>query len=36
MQILCVIPARLGANRLPRKPLRLLSGEPLVRHVARR
>lgn len=34
--ILCVIPARLGASRLPRKPLRLLSGEPLVRAVARR
>ena len=34
--ILCVIPARLGSSRLPRKPLRLLSGEPLVRVVARR
>jgi 3-deoxy-manno-octulosonate cytidylyltransferase (CMP-KDO synthetase) len=34
--ILCVIPARLGSSRLPRKPLRLLSGEPLVRAVARR
>lgn len=36
MPILCVIPARLDAARLPRKPLRLLSGEPLIRHVARR
>lgn len=36
VQILCVIPARLGSHRLPRKPLRLLAGEPLVRHVARR
>jgi 3-deoxy-manno-octulosonate cytidylyltransferase (CMP-KDO synthetase) len=34
--ILCVIPARLDSARLPRKPLRLLSGEPLIRHVARR
>ncbi len=30
------IPARLSASRLPGKPLRLLGGEPLVRHVARR
>lgn len=30
------IPARLSASRLPDKPLRLLGGEPLVRHVARR
>jgi 3-deoxy-manno-octulosonate cytidylyltransferase (CMP-KDO synthetase) len=30
------IPARLGATRLPGKPLRLLGGEPLVLHVARR
>jgi 3-deoxy-manno-octulosonate cytidylyltransferase (CMP-KDO synthetase) len=28
--ILAVIPARLGATRLPRKPLRLLGGAPLV------
>jgi 3-deoxy-manno-octulosonate cytidylyltransferase (CMP-KDO synthetase) len=34
--ILCVIPARSGSVRLPDKPLRLLAGEPLVRHVARR
>src|SRR5919204_1204538 len=27
---LAVIPARLGASRLPRKPLRLLAGTPLV------
>jgi 3-deoxy-manno-octulosonate cytidylyltransferase (CMP-KDO synthetase) len=31
-----VIPARLGATRLPEKPLRLLGGEPLIRVVARR
>lgn len=30
------IPARYGAARLPGKPLRLLGGEPLVLHVARR
>jgi 3-deoxy-manno-octulosonate cytidylyltransferase (CMP-KDO synthetase) len=34
--VLGVIPARLGSSRLPRKPLRLLAGEPLVLHVARR
>lgn len=36
MRLLCVIPARLGATRLPYKPLRLLGGEPLIRVVARR
>jgi 3-deoxy-manno-octulosonate cytidylyltransferase (CMP-KDO synthetase) len=30
MRILAVIPARLAAVRLPRKPLRLLAGTPLV------
>ena len=30
MSNLIVIPARLGATRLPRKPLRLLGGEPLI------
>lgn len=30
------IPARYGSTRLPGKPLRLLGGEPLVVHVARR
>ena len=30
MRTLAVIPARLGATRLPRKPLRLLAGRPLV------
>lgn len=30
MSLLAVIPARLGATRLPQKPLRLLGGRPLV------
>lgn len=30
------IPARLGSTRLPRKPLRLLGGRPLVAHVVER
>lgn len=30
------VPARFGASRLPGKPLRLLGGEPIVRHVVRR
>lgn len=30
------IPARFGATRLPGKPLRLIAGEPMVVHVARR
>lgn len=30
------VPARYGASRLPGKPLRLIAGEPLVVHVARR
>lgn len=36
MPVLGVIPARLGSSRLPRKPLRLLAGEPLVLRVTRR
>ena len=36
MGTLVVIPARLGAMRLPRKPLRLLSGRPLVVRVWQR
>ena len=36
MKTLAVIPARLGASRLPRKPLRLLAGEPLVVRVWQR
>src|SRR4051812_45012510 len=33
MRTLAVIPARLGATRLPRKPLRLLGGLPLILRV---
>lgn len=36
MTVLAVIPARLGATRLPRKPLRLLGGVPLIVRVAER
>jgi 3-deoxy-manno-octulosonate cytidylyltransferase (CMP-KDO synthetase) len=36
MSLLAVIPARLGASRLPRKPLRLLGGAPLVVRVWQR
>jgi 3-deoxy-manno-octulosonate cytidylyltransferase (CMP-KDO synthetase) len=36
MGTLVVIPARLGAMRLPRKPLRLLSGRPLIVRVWQR
>jgi 3-deoxy-manno-octulosonate cytidylyltransferase (CMP-KDO synthetase) len=36
MKALAVIPARLGASRLPRKPLRLLAGLPLVVRVWQR
>lgn len=34
--VLGVIPARLGSKRLPRKPLRLLAGRPLIEWVWRR
>ena len=33
-RVLAVIPARLGAERLPGKPLRLLAGRPLITWVA--
>lgn len=36
MDFVVAIPARFAATRLPGKPLRLLGGEPLVLHVARR
>lgn len=36
VRTLAVIPARLGATRLPRKPLRLLGGSPLIVRVLER
>jgi 3-deoxy-manno-octulosonate cytidylyltransferase (CMP-KDO synthetase) len=36
MATLAVIPARLGATRLPNKPLRLLGGQPLILRVWQR
>ena len=36
MPLLCVIPARLGSSRLPKKPLVSLAGTPLIVRVARR
>ena len=33
MQALVVIPARLASTRLPRKPLRLIAGLPMIEHV---
>ena len=36
MSTLAVIPARLGATRLPRKPLRLLAGVPIIVRVLER
>lgn len=35
MRVLAVIPARLGSTRLPRKPLRLIAGRPMIEHVYR-
>ncbi len=36
LDFVVAIPARFGATRLPGKPLRLIAGEPMVVHVARR
>ena len=30
MKILCVIPSRIGSTRLPRKPLTLIQGKPMI------
>lgn len=30
MPVLCVLPARLGSRRIPRKPLQILAGRPLL------
>jgi spore coat polysaccharide biosynthesis protein SpsF (cytidylyltransferase family) len=36
MNVVCIIQARLGSTRLPRKALADLCGKPLIRHVADR
>ncbi|MBK9549508.1 MAG: NTP transferase domain-containing protein [Gemmatimonadetes bacterium] len=36
MPVLLVVPARVGSTRLPRKPLQLLGGAPLVARVIER
>lgn len=36
MKILCVIPARLGSTRLPRKMLANINGQPLIQHTYQR
>jgi 3-deoxy-manno-octulosonate cytidylyltransferase (CMP-KDO synthetase) len=33
MKILCVIPSRIGSTRLPRKPLLLIQGKPMIQWV---
>lgn len=30
MTVLCVLPARLGSERIPRKPLQMIAGRPLI------
>jgi len=35
-EFIVAVPARFSASRLPGKPLRLLGGEPIIRHVLRR
>lgn len=35
-EFIVAVPARFSASRLPGKPLRLLGGEPIIRHVVRR
>lgn len=36
LDFVVAIPARHGSTRLPGKPLRLIAGEPMIRHVVRR
>lgn len=36
IKVIIAVPARLGSTRLPRKPLAVLAGEPLILHVARK
>lgn len=34
-KFVCLIPARIGSTRFPRKPLALISGQPMIERVAR-
>ncbi|MDT8903801.1 3-deoxy-manno-octulosonate cytidylyltransferase [Anaeroselena agilis] len=36
MRIICVIPARYSSTRLPGKPLAVIAGKPMIRHVYER
>ena len=36
MNILCIIPARMGSSRFPGKPLAPLLGKPMIGHVYER
>src|SRR5664279_2454775 len=36
MKVLCIIPARYSSTRFPGKPLALIAGKPLIRHVVER
>lgn len=36
MKILCVIPSRIGSTRLPRKPLAIIQGKPMIQWVYER
>jgi 3-deoxy-manno-octulosonate cytidylyltransferase (CMP-KDO synthetase) len=33
MRAIAIIPARLASTRLPRKPLRIIAGRPMIEHV---
>ena len=33
MKIVCMIPARMGSTRVPKKNIRLLNNKPLVQYV---
>ena len=33
MNILAIIPARMGSSRFPNKPMALINGKPMIEHV---
>ena len=35
MKIICMIPARMGSKRVPKKNIRLLAGRPLISYALR-